>query len=175
MNDAKQDGNIFILTYAGSDGNLTMTYEPKSGRWDDIRMKWNDGEWFQPLFGGGAQFFAQNRGLAPEKAELLKTELVGKTIVSTWKYTLGEKSFEATYTMQMKGKTLMLDTKSLGGMLGAVAIGGAKGLENPRAFLIPYYDYAAGRPGAVVAGTADKPLFYTAHIDWYREDGRKDK
>ena len=51
-----------------------------------------------------------------------------------------------------------------------MAIGGAKGLENPRAFLIPYYDYAAGRPGAVVAGTADKPLFYTAHIDWYRSN-----
>ncbi|MCR5381631.1 MAG: hypothetical protein K6G44_11660 [Lentisphaeria bacterium] len=170
VNNAKQDGNAFELTYAGSDGNLVMRYEPKSGRWDDIQMKWNDGAWFQPLFGGGAQFFAWNRGQAPEKAELLKAELVGKSIVTTWKYSLGEKNFDATYTMQMKGKTLILDTKSLGGKLGAVAYGGAKGLENPRAFLIPYYDYAAGRPGAVVSGTADKPLFYTAHTDWYRSN-----
>ena len=170
VNDAKQDGNAFELTYAGSDGNLVLRYEPKSGRWDDIQMKWNDGAWFQPLFGGGAQFFAPNRGIAPEKADLIKAELVGKSIVSTWKFTLGEKSFDATYTMQMKGKTLILDTKSLGGKLGVVAFGGAKGLENPRAFLIPYYDYAAGRPGAVVSGTADKPLFYTAHMDWYRSN-----
>ncbi|MBR5840327.1 MAG: hypothetical protein IKZ84_17440, partial [Victivallales bacterium] len=119
---------------------------------------------------GGAQFPASIRGLAPEKAEFVKAELAGKSIVTTWKYSLGEKSFEATYTMQMKGKTLILDTKSLGGKLGAIAYGGAKGLENPRAFLIPYYDYASGRPGAVVAGTADKPLFYTAHTDWYRSN-----
>ena len=169
----KQDGNLFVWRYEGTDGTLEVQYSPVSGRWDDVRMRWKDGEWFQPLFGGGICFpdaKDKNALLPPERAELLNADVKGNQVVTAWRFFRGEESFEGTYAMELRGKSLVVDTIALGGKVGGVQFGGAKGLRNPRAFLIPYYDYFNVRPGTIVSDGKDGPLFYSAHVDWYRSN-----
>ncbi|MCQ2396497.1 MAG: hypothetical protein MJ106_02230 [Lentisphaeria bacterium] len=166
------ENDAFTWRYDGMDGTLEVQYSPVSGRWDDIRMRWNDGEWIQPLFGGGVCFPADDNDVRqPERAELLSTDVKGDKVVTEWRFSCGDDSIEGTYALELRGKSLVVDTKALGGKAGGVLFGGAKGLRNPRAVLVPYYNYSSGpRPCTIVSDGAEGPLFYSAHIDWYRSN-----
>ncbi len=169
-NTLRQEGDSFLFTYEGDDGCLRLRYTPKNGQWSDIQMQWNDQDWFFPLFEGGARF--PDNGM-PDSQELLEIQQMGQMVKSTWRCTHGEDSFDVSYTLQMKGKTLILDTCSIGGHVGLVSYGAVKGLVDPRAILIPYYNYSSGRPGTIVSGSAESPLFFSAHTDWYRSNASK--
>ncbi len=172
-NTATQNNSTFTLQYTGSDGTLTISYKPETGRWDDVTATWNQ-HTFKPLLNGGPTLFTakENRfGTKPEKATHVKTELVNQTIESTWNLELNGKSTQAKYIFTLKGKTLIVDTIAKGGTIAAVAIGKANGLVNPKVQKVPYYDYAGGgRPAVIASGTPQDPLFYSAHIDWYRSN-----
>ena len=171
-NSLALEGEACVFTYRGKDGVLTYRYEPKNGGWDDLTACWNGGTTFQPLFGGGALFPTEDwnnqvKGLAPDRHVHLGTRLKGGVVTTSWQCHLGDKSFEVTYTLSIKGKTLVIDTRSTGGELGAVGYGGVKGLPNQRSILIPYYNYSNGRPGVILSGDAESPLFVSGHTCWY--------
>lgn len=171
-NAIEQRNNNFILSYKGNDGNLTITYTPKTGLWTDITANWN-GQTITPLHGGGAQFTdknGHNRGVPAEKTIHKSTKIDGQRIVTNWTYQLENDSLDVQYAFQLKGKTLIIDTISIGGKVGAVVYGRAHGFVNPRRIFIPYYAYTPGRPAVILSGTTDKPLFFSAHTDWYRSN-----
>ena len=64
------NGQTAVFSYDGSDGKLSITYEPKTGRWTDFTAKWNNEPPFKPLQDGGVLFPGQGDGELPEKAEL---------------------------------------------------------------------------------------------------------
>lgn len=178
VNEVVKDGDGYILRYRGSDGVLEYRYEGKTGRWDDISARWEGGAWFKPLSGGGAMLPPKPgsnvvHGMAPERATLLGVSQEGEALVAQWRYEADDARMETTYTLSMKGKTLILDTRSLGGLLGAVSYGCVRGLEQARVVRIPYYDYANGRPGVVVSGDASNPLFVSGHTCWYRSNSSR--
>ncbi len=166
VNSVKASGKAFELTYEGKDGRLVYRYEPKSGRWSDVTAVWKDGKELEPLVDGGARLADQPDG-EQETAEHLGTTLIGDKVVTRWKLGWDGESAEVEYTMSIKGKTLVLDTKSLGGKIGKVVYGGIRGLSNPRTQLVPYYTLHPGRPGVILSGTIESPVMYSGHTCWY--------
>jgi len=67
-------------------------------------------------------------------------------------------------------KSLVVDVKCLGGLVGEFRVGRAMGVENPRLVTLPYLVCGAARPSVLVMGPADKPLFLFAMLDWYRSN-----
>lgn len=175
-NTAQQNGKSFDLVYSGTDGKLTLQYTPMTGTWSDLKAKWNDSEWFEPLAGGGINELALPQRLTePIKTRTqLETKLNGNTIVTRWTLAGEKEKTTVEYRMELRGKSLILDTFCQGGKAVAVEFGKVTPIVNPRVFLIPYYSYGGRiRPKAIVFnvnGTAD-PLFILAHVDWYRSNG----
>ena len=74
---------------------------------------------FQPMVDGGVYFASDADACQPpEKTELVRCSRDGDTVVSTWRCTLGELSTEATYTLRLWQKSLVVDVKCLGGQIG---------------------------------------------------------
>ncbi len=169
--------DAFFLSYQGSDGSLMFRYTPRSGKWSDIEARWNDGKWFQPLENGGVlmtdgkvrdPFVAVGNGIAG-KAVHEGTKIENDTLVSKWSFTDGNKKSDVTFSMRMKGKTLILDTVALGNQCSSVNFGNLKGLPDLKIVELPYGGF--GRrpgPGIVASKTPEASLFISGHIDWYR-------
>ncbi len=175
VNSVEKAGDSYNFYYKGKDGCLTVNYKPVSGTWSDIKVRWNDGPWFHPLYGGGARFAGGQEGLLPSSVNLQSLQLKDNKLTAVWRYILNEMNVDVTYTFQMKGKSLIVDTFSLGGKIGTVVYGGAKGLTNPKTFVIPYYSYGydSKRPAVVMSEQDGKPLFFSANTDWYRSNSSK--
>ncbi len=166
-------GNSCDLVYEGSDGTLVYYYDPKNGDWSDVAARWNDCERFRPCAQGGVKTLVGEGGAIEdvENAELVKFESYKNGVRAIW--TLKSKSAEATveYRLQIKGKSLVIDTLALGGAVPKVSAGSLEGVSKPRVYSIPYYLYDYGRrPGVALFNPADSDvnLFASAHIDWYR-------
>ena len=143
-----------MFGYHGEDGELFWRYTPRTGTWGDISVKWSgrEGE-IRPLVDGGVYLAVGDQAVAPEQAIHLSTERVGDSVVSHWKLSARGVFAEVTYTWRMEGKTLIVDTAALGGVVAEVRYGRAQGVENPRLVTNPYYHYyREGRPAVVVDG-----------------------
>ncbi|RYX82289.1 endonuclease/exonuclease/phosphatase family protein [bacterium] len=174
---AQKEGEAFVWTYAGTDGRLIYRLEPKTGTWGDLSVRWQAaggvlGPVIRPCVGGGA-FLARNGGaVAPERAELLSSQLQNGMAITRWKLSAGDVTQEVTYRFSVMGKSLVMDVLAPGGNIAEVRYGRATGLANPRLQTNPYYLYARGRrPAVVVSGAAESPLFLTGNSDWYRSNG----
>ena len=169
-----QDGDRFVFTYAGSDGELTYTLTPSSGTWSDVTACWGKGPKIRPLVDGGVRLSVEGKAIAPEKLEPRGTKLADQTLVSKWRASAGGVSAEVTYTFRLWNKSLVIDTVAPGGNVAEVRYGHAQGLENPRLVTNPFYHYgyqATDRPAVAISGSADKPLFLTGNTDWYLSNG----
>ncbi|MGI6609054.1 MAG: hypothetical protein ACOX4G_00845 [Limnochordia bacterium] len=168
-NAVSQEGNTFVFSYHGDDGQLTWHYTPSTGTWGDLTANWSGRDaTMNPLVGGGIYLQVGNRAVAPEHIEPLGTERVGDSVVSRWRASAQGVSAEVTYTWRLQGKTLIVDTVALGGVVAEVRYGQAQGLHNPRLVTNPYYHYyREGRPAVIVEGPIDNPLFLTGNTDWY--------
>ncbi|MBM4078733.1 MAG: hypothetical protein FJ278_03470, partial [Planctomycetes bacterium] len=166
-----QDGAAFVFKYEGDDGVLEYRYEPKTGTLGDVTAAWRGrGAVFQPMADGGVMFATEGKAATPEKLEKLECKREGETVVSRWRATLGERTAEVTYTLRLWQKSLVVDVKCLGGLVGEFRVGRAMGVENPRLVTLPYLVCGAARPAVLVMGPADKPLFLFAMLDWYRSN-----
>jgi len=168
-----QDGNAFVFRYRGSDGELTYVYEPQTGTLSDLRASWQGrGKVFQPIVDGGVYGTDGNRG----DFEIISCERQDDSVLSTWKWTCDGVSSEVTYTFRLWQKSLVVDVKCLGGQVDLFRTGKAVGLENPRLITIPFLIFNARdgtRPGVLIAGSSDKPLFVSAWFDWYRSNASR--
>ncbi len=163
---AESDGG-HEFTYSGPDGTLKYVYRPETGTLDDITVQWLNKKPFKPMSGGGLYF-------AREAAQpsLVECKKVSNKIISTWKYKFGGKTAEATYTFQLRQKSLVVDVKCAGGLVHGFRIGKAVGVENPRLVRVPYLvgDEDLNRPNVMVTGPQDDSIFTTAIMDHTRSN-----
>ena len=83
-NAVSLNGQTAVFSYDGSDGKLSITYEPKTGFWTDFTAKWNDEPPFKPLQDGGVLFPGKDGNELPDKAELKGIQQVGNKITALW-------------------------------------------------------------------------------------------
>lgn len=165
----RQDKSTFVFEYRGDDGNLTYRLEPKTGTWSDISAQWNNGAPFHPLQNGGVALWVNGNAVAPQKATHKSTFIQGDKVVSNWTVSANGVSQDVSYEYRLWNKSLVIDTISKGGKVAEVSYGHADGITNPRLVWNPYYTYntLADRPGVVVMGSENQPLFLAGNTDWY--------
>ena len=162
-----RDGEAFVLTYSGSDGELSYRLRPEEGAFSGLTATWAGEDPVRPCVDGGIMLAVGDKVVAPEKAEHLGSQIQGDTVQSSWRLSAGEVSAEATFTYRLWGKSLVIDTVARGGNVAEVRFGTAVGMQDPRLVATPYYVYSPGRPAIAVAGSAEAPLFLSGHLDWY--------
>lgn len=165
----RTDGEAFIFEYAGTDGRLVYRYEPRGGGFDGLTAQWAGRPAFRPCAGGGLVLATEAGPATPEQAEHLGSEQVGDTVVSRWRLTAGGMSVDATYTLRLWAKSLVVDVVAPGGAVAEVRYGRCAGLDGARSVQVPFYLYAPGRP-MLVAATGDEPLFLMGNTCWYRSN-----
>jgi len=172
----RSEGNAFIFTYEGSDGTLVYRLEPRSGTWSDLTARWSDrpgsstsearaGE-IRPCDQGGVRLATSQGPRPPGKAEHLGSRIQGETVESRWRLAAEQTAVEVTFTYRLWNKSLVIDTRSVGGQVAEVQFGRAQGLASPRLVTNPFYPAQGGRPAVAVSGTAAAPLFLTGNADW---------
>ncbi|NOY79778.1 MAG: hypothetical protein GXP31_02110 [Kiritimatiellaeota bacterium] len=166
-----KDGGV-RFEYEGSDGRLTWLITPRTGTFDDIRVRWHGrGGWIRPCVGGGVfPADANGKPVAPDKAELVDAKLDSGVFRCRWKLTAPSGTVNVTWTLRVLGKSLVLDLAAPGGNVCEVRYGRAVGFAAPRAVPIPYLTYGRPRPGLIVAGRPESPLFFSEWTDWYRSN-----
>ncbi|MDO5566557.1 MAG: hypothetical protein Q4G59_07865, partial [Planctomycetia bacterium] len=109
-NSVSQTGKSFDLVYSGPDGTLTLQYTPTTGTWSDLKAKWNDSAWFEPLADGGINNLAlPKREIEPVTTRThLETKLSGNTIVTRWTLAGEKEKTTVEYRMELRGKSLIL-------------------------------------------------------------------
>ena len=98
-NTVALNGQTAVFSYDGSDGKLSITYAPKTGRWTDFTAKWNNEPPFKPLQDGGVLFPGKGDGELPDKAELKGIQQVGNKITAQWHVTKGDAEADVAYTV----------------------------------------------------------------------------
>jgi len=168
----EESGGEYAFHYRGDDGHLVYRYKPATGTLGDVTAEWEGrGGPFQPMVDGGVYFASDADACQPpEKTELVRCSRDGDTVVSTWRCTLGELSTEATYTLRLWQKSLVVDVKCLGGQIGEFRTGKAVGVEDARLVTLPYLTGGSQRPAVLVVGPAEKPLFLMGLVDYYRSN-----
>ncbi|MBR4417784.1 MAG: hypothetical protein IKS67_13485, partial [Victivallales bacterium] len=162
------NGQTAVFSYDGSDGKLTVTYEPKTGNWTDFTAKWNNEPPFKPLENGGVLFPGKGNGELPDKTELKGIQQDGNKITVLWNVAKGNSKTDIAYTFSLRGKTLVIDTVAKGGKVGGVSYGCVTGLSDMKDVRIPYYSYGSSiAPAVVMAKTGESPIFVSGHTDWY--------
>ena len=162
------------FVYEGHDGVLVYEYRPQSGNWSDLSAKWGRGESFKPCADGGVTKLVGADGSIEnvEKAELLEFKKLDEGYSARWRLLSKTAQAEVEYRLQIKGKSLIIDTLAKGGRVPEVAFGKTTGLKSSRVFTVPYYLYDYGkRPGIGLIcpqGDNAEPIYASAHIDWYR-------
>ncbi len=186
----ERSGNNFTFHYRGKDGHLSYRYSPTTGGLGDLTAEWEGGGPFQPLAGGGSRFCAKpgTPGGLPEKMELIRCLEGGNVgqignlphgphaIEVVWRCTLGKRTAELHYTFELKQKSLLITVWCPGGEVGEFRVGKAVGLNNPRLIPIPYLmcdQRRPERPAVVVSGPAERPLFLSAHLDYYMSNASR--
>ncbi|MCX7047231.1 MAG: hypothetical protein NTX50_17300 [Candidatus Sumerlaeota bacterium] len=173
-----QNGETFIFRYRGSDGTLEYRYRPKTGDWSDWEAQWmNGGGAFQPLAQGGARFIEEKisgQPPAPLQRQLIECKLIGDILTASWRVSQGVRSAQVDYTFRIWQKSLILDTRCLGGEIGQVDFGSAIGAENPRLVKLPYLvGEGSNRPAVLAMGAPDKPLFLMGIADHTRTNASR--
>lgn len=171
---AKTD-HAFQFIYSGSDGKMTVIYEPKTGTWSDLRLKWNQSGWFSPAAEGGVNFLVNNKGEnEPVEKRIIKlAKLNGSKLKTCWTLKSKTVSADVEYHFQLMNKTIVVDTFVKGGHVPEIAFGKLSGYTESKTFKVPYYSYGgANRPYAAVLKIAgsDQSLFVMTHMDWYRSN-----
>ncbi len=171
-------GDSCDFVYTGEDGELVYLYKPSTGTWTDFSATWNGSEPFLPLDAGGVRkLIGENGEVEPiEEAELVKFESTDDGAVAVWKMTSKTATAEVEYRMQIKGKSLIIDTIARGGRVPEVVFGQLLNVVDAKTFSIPYYLYDYGqRPGVALVSVmrgnrspGTHRLFASGHIDWYR-------
>jgi hypothetical protein len=159
------------LEYRGVDGHLVYRVTPSAGTWDGIRAAWDSDTGsveFSPCTGGGVRLATADGPRPPETASLVRIEQEGDAVVQVWDMAVDGTQARVRYAFRIWNKSLVIDVSCPERTVAEVVFGSAADVPDPRLVTNPYYTYGAGRPAAVVMGPVEAPLFFMAHIDWYR-------
>ncbi len=174
--DVSESDGGYEFRYEGKDGRLVYRYQPASGTLGDVTAEWiGRGKVFRPMVDGGLRFVpaGSDAPVVPDKVELIRCGRQGDAVESVWRCSIGPLTAEATYTLRLWQKSLVVDARSTGGHVGEFCIGRAVGLDSPRLVTLPYLVGDAQRPAFVVSGPAETPLFVFAILDHYRTGASK--
>ncbi|MCX8156395.1 MAG: hypothetical protein N3J91_08115 [Verrucomicrobiae bacterium] len=171
-----QQGREFVLRYAGADGRLEYRLTPQTGTWSDWRVVWQPAATglkveFRPCVEGGVYVRTQQGERLPQKLIHRETRLMDDRVESLWEAYTDNGPQMLTYCYRLWNKSLVMDVLAPGGWVREVRWGKAEGLDNPRLVTNPYYPAEGKHPAVVVSGPAERPLFLTGHVDWYRSNG----
>jgi hypothetical protein len=168
--DARRDR--FELHYRGADGHLVYVYQPATATLGDVTVQWQDGRVMRPMVDGGLYFVAAEGAppVAPEHAELLSCRRQADTVVAAWRAKAGGRTADFTYTLRLWQKSLLVDVKCPGGLVGEVRLGRAVAAENPRLVTLPYLTGESQRPAVLVVGPPERSLFLFALVDHCRSN-----
>lgn len=163
----------FDFRYTGDDGTLIYHLRPSSGTLSDVTAKWvGRGETFQPLDGGGVLFASADGQdpVPPESCALIRSERIDNTVRASWRCQLQDKSVVLQYTFRLWQKSLVVDVECQGDEIGDFRLGRVVGATEPRLITVPYLTGADQRPGILISGTAEEPLFMSALLDHCRSN-----
>ena len=164
----------FAFHYQGDDGHLVYRYQPLTGTLGDVTAQWvGRGEPFRPMADGGVYFQKADSSelLAPEAVRKISCRQAGDTVVAKWRCAWGGQfSTEVVYTLRLWQKSLVIDVKCLGGVVGEVRLGRAVGVDNPRLVTLPFLACGQHRPAVLITGPVEKPLFVMLLVDHTRSN-----
>ncbi len=177
-----------------------------SAPWDALTLSWEGANAFHPLQNGGVKQVVtpdSHQILPVLRHEFVSAKKVGNTVETQWNAVAADVSSDAStaastaaspdastavstqkefrvpvkYTLQMLGKSLILETRSVGGTVADVAFGSlcVGDVRSAKLVPIPYYTYGYSghdRPEAVVfQDSAEQTLFLLGSTDWYLGNG----
>ena len=172
QNEVVEADGAFEFHYRGSDGHLVYRYRPSKGCLSDVTAKWGDSGDFQPLAEGGVFFADGASDVAPATdPKLIECKRSQQAVQSRWKTERNGESVEYAFTLRLWQKSLVVDVRCVGGHVGEVQVGKAVGVQNPRVVTFPYLTGGAQRPGVLVTGAEEQPLFTSAFVDHCRSNG----
>ena len=109
-------GDAYRFEYRGDDCRIEYTLPLTDGSLSAITARVDDSEPFRPCQGGGIQFAPEKKGRGgrrtPERAELVRHKLEGKSVTATWRYHAGDTKAEVTWVFQLVGKALAIAAES---------------------------------------------------------------
>ncbi len=172
-NRIDRDGDAFVLTCAGAEGQLTFRYAPRTGTFSDVTAKFSDGNKFHPMAGGGLCFEADGMDLGPGharvKADLRDAEVHGDAALVRWRYTVGPAVTDAEFVFAIRGRTLVIDVRCSGDPTTGLLWGAVQGLRNPRSVFVPHLALSQ-QMARSVAPVCAQGLFVLGMLDWYVSD-----
>jgi len=168
----ERDGAAWTFRYEGDDGRLVWRVEPDKGVLAGLSVQWSGRTGvIRPCVDGGLYLAGPDGSpIAPEKAETVDVRTENGVLQIHRRLRAGGAVLDARFRVQMLGKSLVVDILAPGGRVAEVRYGRAIGFEKPRVVRVPYLTYGRPRPGVVVAGSAERPIFFAAWTDWYRSN-----
>ena len=166
-----REGAGVRFTFTDRTGVVEYRYAPRTGLWDDLTATFTAPGGkpvaFRPCVGGGAWLRVGGQAVQPT-AKLARAGLAGGRFEAIWDVEAQGVRTRVAYRLQAMGKSLVIDTEARGGAVAEVRYGRAVGAPQPRLVTHPFYPADGGRPATLVMGTAQRPLFLTGNVDWYR-------
>ena len=176
---AKRNG-AYLLSYQGEDGTVRFRYEPRTGRLDDLQVTVDGALTFRPAAGGGPVLaFGDEEYRVGHKrlqASLIRSEIQGDRVRADWQYRVGDRSATVSWSVRIKGKSVVLTVDEPEGKVAQWLFGDAKG-EGTREIHVPYLTlvYGSRMPGVrLVANKAfafSQPDWYVTHATSFTRDG----
>lgn len=157
------NGGVDFISEAN--GNvLQFQVRTDEGSLNGITAKWNGGQPFRPMEGGGVRLDIEGMPIAAGKElKMISSELVNNEFIVHWGY--AQARWVERYWV--RGRTLGVDITSKDGLATGVNYGLVAGLHNPKGIEVPYL-MLANKPGPWI-GYGDG-LFISVFPDWYNSD-----
>ena len=152
----------------------TFSYVPSDGTLGDLYVT-IDGQAFQPCLKGGIRFEINGRVLLsgdPDFTPRFTGERMdGKKHRYNWELTVGDVTLQYAFSLEVKGKSCIIDVTAEGGQAVQFDIGLQKGLPGAKTVQMPYLTYSwDGWPRVVCGKGNSAPIFLLALMDYYNSD-----
>ncbi|MDQ1255879.1 MAG: hypothetical protein QG656_473, partial [Candidatus Hydrogenedentes bacterium] len=153
---------------------VRYAYTPKSGTLSDIVAE-AGGQVFYPCWKGCVGFEVDGAPMRPDDegvtVQCKRAAYEDGVVIADWVAWRNEgHPVTYRYTMQLKGKSLIVDVEAEGGMATRLDIGLAKGLNAAKAVYIPYLTYGGDWPRVACSTSNGVNVFLLSLLDYYNSD-----
>lgn len=166
-NEVRTHDNEYVFSYEKNGDILVFKYIPETGTLSDFTAIKNN-KTFIPMYEGGWKFIDNEK---PNRVELVSSELKDGVLNVKWSYSLKNTKTISSWTIRMKGKSLIVDMQADKGVISELSLGKIKGLSNPKIVEVPYMALSGWRHRSVDPGILNSgDLFVSCLLDWYNSD-----
>jgi len=169
-NSVSESNGTYTFTYQGSDGTIEYIYTPSTGTLSDIRARYNGGSTFYPAQNGGLYANVTGVSFSPSDSEIT-VKLVKNTLKTTknrlltqWCWFKNNKKVTFKLDLEIKGKSLIIETSSPKADVTDFVIGNSSGTPDPVLVKVPFYDVRWEEPSVLYSSNG---LFVSAILDWW--------